>query len=142
MRLSSGDAEPMIATAARPGQDTVIYDGKCRFCRGQVALLKRFDLGGRLRTVSLHDPEVARGFPELSADDLHARMYVVDTRGQARGGAEAVRYLSRRLPLLWPLAVPLHVPGSLPLWERLYRFVARHRYRIAGTCDEGTCRLP
>jgi predicted DCC family thiol-disulfide oxidoreductase YuxK len=132
----------MIATAVRPDQDTVIYDGKCRFCRGQVALLRRADLRGSLRTVSLHDPGVARDFPELSADDLHARMYVVDTRGRAHGGAAAVRYLTRRLPLLWPLAVPLHVPGSLPLWERLYRFVARHRYRIAGTCDEGTCRLP
>jgi len=132
----------MIATAARPGRDTVIYDGKCRFCRGQVALLERADLCGRLRTMSLHDPEVAREFPELSIADLESRMYVVDTRGRARGGAEAVRYLARRLPLLWPLAVPLHVPGSLPMWERLYRFVARHRYRIAGTCDEGTCRSP
>lgn len=132
----------MIVTATRPAHDTVIYDGRCRFCRGQVALLKRFDLGGRLRPVSLHEPEVAREFPELSADDLHARMYVVDTQGRAHGGAEAVRYLSRRLPLLWPLALPLHVPGSLPAWERLYRFIARHRYRIAGTCDEGTCRLP
>ena len=132
----------MIATATRPARDTVIYDGRCRFCRGQVAALKRLDLCGSLRPVSLHDPEVARDFPELSAADLHARMYVVDTHGRVRGGAEAVRYLSRRLPLLWPLAVPLHVPGSLPLWERLYRFIARHRYRIAGTCDEGTCRLP
>ena len=132
----------MIATACRPARDTVIFDGHCRFCRGQVALLEWIDLGGRLRMVSQHEPEVARDFPELSADDLHARMHVVDTRGRARGGAEAVRYLSRRLPLLWPLAVPLHVPGSLPVWEWMYRFVARHRYRIAGSCAEGTCRLP
>ena len=37
-----------------------------------------------------------------------------------RGGAVAVRYLSRRLVLLWPLALLLHVPGSLPLWKSLY----------------------
>lgn len=132
----------MIATATHPPLDTVIYDGHCRFCRGQMALLRRVDVWGLLRLVSMHDPEVAREFPELSAGDLQSRMYVVDTRGRARGGAEALRYLSRRLPLLWPLAVPLHVPGSLPIWERLYRFVARHRYRIAGSCAEGTCRLP
>lgn len=131
----------MIATAARPDLDTVIYDGKCRFCRGQMAMLRRADPCGRLRMVSLHDPEVAREFPDLSTEELHARMYVVDTHGQARGGVEALRYLSRRLPLLWPLAVPLHLPGSLPVWERIYRFIARHRYRIAGSCDEGTCRL-
>lgn len=131
----------MIDTAARPVVDTVLYDGHCRFCRSQVAILRRLDLLGSLRFVSLHDPEVARDFPELSSDELMRQMYVVDTAGRARGGAEAVRYLSRRLPPLWPLAVPLHVPGSLPLWNGLYRFIARHRYRIAGTCTEGTCRL-
>ena len=132
----------MIVTATRPPRDTVLYDGHCRFCRSQIAVLRRLDLLGSLRFVSLHDAEVARDFPELSAEDLMRQMYVVDTVGRARGGAEAVRYLSRRLPLLWPLALPLHVPGSLPLWNALYRFVARHRYRIAGTCDDGACRLP
>jgi predicted DCC family thiol-disulfide oxidoreductase YuxK len=84
---------------------------------------------------------VARDFPEIPRDELLAQMYIVDRSGQARGGAEAVRHLSRRLPLLWPLALPLHVPGSLPLWSSLYRFVAKHRYRIAGRCDDGTCRI-
>lgn len=132
----------MIVIATKPARDTVLFDGHCRFCRGQIALLRRLDFLGSLRFVSLHEPEVARDFPELATEDLMRQMYVVDTAGRARGGAEAVRYLSRRLPLLWPLALPLHVPGSLPLWSALYRFVARHRYRIAGTCDAGTCRLP
>jgi predicted DCC family thiol-disulfide oxidoreductase YuxK len=132
---------PTVVTAIRPEHDTVIYDGQCRFCRGQVALLRRLDPAGRLRFVSLHDPAVARDFPELDPEALLKEMYVVDTSGRTRAGAEAVRFLSRRLPLLWPLAVPLHVPGSLPAWRWLYRLVARNRYRLAGTCDEGTCRL-
>lgn len=127
--------------AARPGHDTVLYDGECRFCRGQIAVLRRFDPTGRLRFLSLHDPGVGAEFPELAADDLAREMHVVDTTGRTRAGATAVRYLSRRLPLLWPLAVPLHVPGSLPLWNWLYRVVARNRYRIAGRCTEGTCRV-
>lgn len=131
----------MIRTATKPDRDTVLYDGACRFCRGQIALLRRLDPCRRLTFTSLHEPSVAEDFPELSPEDLHARMYVVDRAGQARGGAEAVRYLSRRLPLLWPLAVPLHVPGSLPLWQALYGFVARNRYRIAGRCADGTCRI-
>ena len=125
-----------------PTRDTVLYDGQCRFCRSQIALLRRLDLGGSLHFTSLHDPAVPEVFPELSRDDLLAQMYVIDTAGRARGGAEAVRYLSRKLPLLWPLAVLLHIPGTLPLWQALYRFVARNRMRIAGSCTEGTCRLP
>ena len=133
----------MITTATHPTRDTVLFDGQCRFCRRQIALLQRLDLGRRLECVSLHDPAVARDFPELSRDALLEQMFVVDTSGRARGGAEAVRYLSRRLPLLWPLAVPLHVPGTLPLWTWLYGQVARRRYGIAGRCDDdGTCRLP
>lgn len=127
--------------AARPARDTVVYDGQCRFCRGQIAMLRRLDLAGRLRFLSLHDPVVGAEFPELAPEDLAGEMHVVDTGGRSRAGAEAVRYLSRRLPLLWPLAVPLHVPGSLPLWRWLYGVVARNRYRIAGRCDDGTCRI-
>lgn len=132
---------PPLRTAVRPHRDTVLYDGQCRFCRGQVALLGRLDPLRSLAFTSLHDERVARDFPELPRERLLEQMYVVDRSGRAHGGAEAVRYLSRRLPLLWPLAVPLHVPGSLPLWSGLYRFVARHRYGLAGRCDEGTCRV-
>lgn len=132
----------MITTAHHPDRDTVLYDGQCRFCRSQIAILRRCDLAGGLTFTSLHAPSVATDFPELSYDDLLDQMYVVSRNGQARGGAEAVRYLSRTLPLLWPLAVLLHVPGSLPLWKALYRFVARHRLKIAGSCDDGTCRIP
>jgi predicted DCC family thiol-disulfide oxidoreductase YuxK len=127
--------------AARPDRDTVLYDGRCRFCRGQIAILRRLDLAGRLRFRSFHDAEVGAEFPELAPDDLSREMHVVTTAGRSRAGAEAIRYLSRRLPLLWPLALPLHVPGSLPLWRWLYGVVARNRYRIAGRCEEGTCRL-
>jgi predicted DCC family thiol-disulfide oxidoreductase YuxK len=136
--------EPLMSpliTAARPDRDTVLYDGQCRFCRGQITLLRRLDLTGRLRFESLHEPTVAEDFPELDRDDLMREMVVVDRSGQAWAGAEAVRYLSRRLPLLWPLAVPLHIPGSLPVWRWLYRFIARNRYRLAGRCNEGTCRF-
>jgi predicted DCC family thiol-disulfide oxidoreductase YuxK len=131
----------MIQTVTKPERDTVLYDAACRFCRGQIALLRRFDLTGRLAFTSLHEPTVARDFPEIAPEDLLARMYVVDRAGRARGGADAVRYLSRRLPLLWPLAIPLHVPGTMPLWRALYGFVARNRYRIAGRCDDGSCRI-
>lgn len=131
----------MIHTAYHPEHDTVLYDGQCRFCRGQIAMLRWFDPSRRITFTSLHDPSVGRDFPELQRERLLEQMYVIDRGGRARGGAEAVRYLSRRLPLLWPLAVPLHLPGSLPLWQAAYAFVARNRYRIAGRCDEGTCRL-
>ena len=132
----------MITTQHAPERDTVLYDGQCRFCRSQIALLRLLDLRGALRFTSLHDPSVGHDYPELSRDDLMRQMYVIDRCGHARGGAEGVRYLSRRLPLLWPLALPLHAPGSLPLWTWLYGIVARNRMRISGSCADGTCHRP
>lgn len=135
----------MVTISVPPRRDTVLYDGACRFCIGQVGLLRRFDLGRRFDFRSCHEHSVATDFPELSRDELLSQMYVVDTAGGARGGADAVRYLSRKLPPLWPLALLLHIPGTMPLWASCYRFIARNRYRIAGTandCDSGTCKLP
>jgi predicted DCC family thiol-disulfide oxidoreductase YuxK len=130
-----------ILTATKPTRDTVLYDGKCRFCRSQMAILRRLDLTGRLALVSLHDPNVARDFPEIPPEDLLREMFVVDRGGRAHGGVQAWRVLSRRLPLLWPAAILLHLPGSLPLWNWLYRLIARNRYRFAGSCEDGSCRL-
>lgn len=129
------------AVGSRPDRDTVLYDGECRFCRSQIALLRGLDLARRLEFVSMHDARVPGDFPELSREELMREMVVVDTRGRAWRGAAAVRYLSRRLIALWPLAVPLHVPGTMPLWNALYGLVARNRYRIAGRCTDGSCRL-
>jgi len=129
-----------LTTSTKPHRDVVLYDGKCRFCRSQIAILRRLDVTGRLELVSLHDPRVAQDFPEIPLEDLMQEMIVVDRSGQVYRGVRSLRLLSRRLPLLWPLAIPLHLPGSLPVWSWLYRLIARNRYRIAGTCDDGTCR--
>jgi len=132
----------MTTTHARPAHDTVLYDGQCRFCRSQIGILKRLDWWDQLQFTSLHDPSVPVDFPEIPPAQLHQEMVVINQQGVARGGADAVRYLSRRLPPLWPLAMLLHIPGSLPLWRWLYAFAAKRRLLIAGRCDDGSCRLP
>lgn len=129
-----------------PGADVVIYDGDCRFCQGQVRNLRRFDFGGkRLSYLSLHDRRVRERYPDLSHADLMAQMYVVDQQGRRHGGSEAVRYLSRRLPLLWPVMPILHLPGTAGLWRWGYNQIARRRYKIAGhtgnACETDACAI-
>lgn len=72
-----------------------------------------------------------------------ADMYVVDRKGRRHRGAEAIRYLSSRLPLLWWLAPALYFPGSMPVWQKLYRMFAKRRYRFGRieSCENGSCRL-
>ena len=129
----------------RPGTDIVIYDGDCRFCTAQVQNLARWDKRGRLSFLSLHDPEVGSRFPDLTQDQLMEEMYVVDPRGRRYAGGDAFRYLTTRLPALYPLAPFMHLPFTRPIWRWGYRQVAKRRYAIAGKtaagCDSDACRV-
>ena len=127
----------------RPAADVVIYDGHCRFCTGQVRRLARWDSGGRLAFLSLHDERVVRDYPDLTHEQLMKEMFVVDRTGRRHGGAAAFRYLSRRLPTLWLLSPLLHIPFSLPVWSFLYQQVAKRRYAMGKieACDDGACEV-
>ena len=126
----------------RPKSDVVIYDGQCNFCIGQVDNLQRLDRGDRLSFLSLHDRRVAQRYPELSHDDMMRQMYVIDASGNAHGGSDAVKYLSRTLPLLWPAMPLLHFPGTAGLWRWGYQQVAKQRYKLTGkSCDSGSCKI-
>ena len=127
-----------------PNADVVIYDGHCKFCTGQVQNLQRLDGGSRLAFVSLHDPFVAKNYPDLTYDMLMDQMYVVDQAGNRYAGAAAFRYLSRKLPKLWLLAPVMHIPFSLPVWQWGYRQVAKRRYLMGKTtdaCDGDACKV-
>lgn len=126
----------------RPEADVVIYDGKCKFCQNQVRRISWLDFGRDLAFLSLHDARVATEFPDLTYDQMMEQMYVANSQGLRQGGADAVRYLSRRLPSLWPVMPILHIPGTASLWRWMYRQVAKRRYKIAGkACDGDTCKV-
>jgi len=130
--------------AERPEAAVVIYDGHCKFCTGQVQNLARWDGKGRIAFISLHDPEVARRWPDLTHEMLMEQMYLVDPQGHRYAGAAAFRYLSRTLPKLWLLAPLMHIPFTLPIWQFFYRQVAKRRYLMGKTtdaCDDGACKV-
>jgi alginate O-acetyltransferase complex protein AlgI len=54
--------------------------------------------------------------------------------GRVLGGIDSWIQLLRALPALRPLAWLLQLPGIHPLALRSYRWIARHRYCVAGSC--------
>ena len=139
--MSSELANP----AERPDADVVLYDGRCNFCRARVEQLAWLDAGGgRLAYLSLHDPEVAERYPDVDPERLLEEMCVIDRGGGRHWGAEAVRYLSRRIPRLWWLAPVMHAPGVMLAAKPVYAWVSRNRYLIAGRredCVDGACSI-
>jgi predicted DCC family thiol-disulfide oxidoreductase YuxK len=141
---TSGREVHLPTPAENPDSDIVIYDGHCKFCTGQVQNLARWDRQRRLAFLSLHSPEVATRFPDLTYDRLIKEMYVVDQHGNRYAGADAFRYLTTRLPRLYPLAPLMHIPFSMPLWRWGYRQVAKRRYFVGKTaeaCDDESCKV-
>jgi predicted DCC family thiol-disulfide oxidoreductase YuxK len=142
-------AEPLAALpspAERPDADIVVFDGHCGFCATQVEKIQRWDSGERLAYLSLHDEEVERRWPGIDHDRLMKEMLVVDGVGTEYWGPDAIRYLTRRLPRLWWAAWVFYVPGAMFVWRRIYRWVARNRYRISSkfsknSCASGACSL-
>ena len=147
----------------RPDSIVVIFDGQCRFCTSQVRTLQRLDFAKRLSFISRHDPHIRQWYPDLTYDQLMEQIYVMPPESHGAGtkepardaagkphyaGAEGFRYIAWRLPILWPFALLLSIPFSMPLWKALYAFIARQRYRFGklGAGDDpcgpdGTCEL-
>jgi len=119
-------------------RDVVIYDADCPICRGSVERLHRLDWFGRVAFLPLDDEEVARRWPGLSREELLRSVHVVRPDGRIDRGAAAVRRLARRVPGLWPLVPLLHLPGTLPIWQRMYHWVSEHRYAVSGG-EQGEC---
>jgi predicted DCC family thiol-disulfide oxidoreductase YuxK len=122
-------------------RDLVLYDGHCRFCQAHVKILRKLDRGRRLSYLSLHDPDAANCVADIPPENVMREMYVV-TDQKRYGGIDAVRRLTRRLPLLWWLAAILHIPGTRGLWGWLYRKIAGRRYWFGRlSCENETCSL-
>ena len=73
--------------------------------------------------------EIHAAFPGLSQDDCLETMHVVTASGQVKTGFDAYRAISWSIPLFWPIAPLLYVPGVPLAGRRVYARVARNRHR-------------
>lgn len=134
-------ALPASGPQVRPARIAIIYDDACPLCTFQMRLLTWLDLGNRLCFIPLSSPEVAARAPQLKREDLSAAMHALTPQGEVHRGSRAIRYLSARVVLLWPLWVLLWIPGVIFLAEIFYRLVSRNRYLLSkifgckGACE-------
>jgi predicted DCC family thiol-disulfide oxidoreductase YuxK len=121
----------------------VLYDGQCPFCIKSVNALKRLDWLHRLHFLDARDPAVLPPRePPLDPDRLLEEMHLLTPDGkQVYHGYGAFRWLAWRLPLLWPLAPLMYIPGVPQLGQKVYLWIARNRFRLV-PCHGGVCKQP
>ncbi len=126
---------------------TVLYDGYCVLCRQTKRVVQAMDWLGRVEFLDVHRwNEVEKRYPGLEFETAMGQIHVTLPDGQLVGGFEGMRLLLRELPLGFPLWLLLQLPGMNWLGPRVYRFIARHRYRInrffgVEICEDGTCKV-
>jgi len=111
----------------------VFYDAECRFC---VAGMKRW--GGLFARrgfewLPLQTPGTAARLGVTEAR-LYEEMWVQTDDGRVVRGVNAWSTLMRRVWWMWPLGVLLAVPGINAIGGLVYRWVARNRYCLGGSC--------
>ncbi|MEJ5343805.1 MAG: DUF393 domain-containing protein [Chloroflexus sp.] len=121
---------------------TMLYDGNCRICRSQAALIAGYDDHNQIELLDANSASARERFPQISHEEAMGQLHVVGPDGTIYRGAEAVREILLQLPTLRGLGELLRLPGALTLAQPVYELIARNRYLFGGstTCDDDACR--
>lgn len=119
----------------------LLFDGVCNLCDGAVQFVMRHDRAERFRFAPLQS-DAAK--PLLARADLDAAyldsLVLVDEAGRVLVGADAALGVAARLDGPWPALARVGRVVPRALREAVYRFIARHRYRVFG--QKEACRIP
>ncbi|MFN2398513.1 MAG: thiol-disulfide oxidoreductase DCC family protein [Gemmatimonadaceae bacterium] len=124
--------ESLTESTAR--QYTVVYDGHCKVCGRMVGVLREWDTNGVLEIVASQANGVHARFPWIPAPAYQESMQLIAPNGRTWQGAAAIEQLLTVLPRGRWMSWPFKLPFARGLAERLYRWFARHRYRLG--CGE------
>lgn len=108
----------------------VLFDGRCGFCRKTIFLLSVADWLHHLKFMNYHDAHVHQTYaPRVTLAALNEEMHAVLRDGRIVKGFFAFRAVSWHIPVLWPIAPLLSLPGIPRIGMWVYRRIASHRIR-------------
>ena len=92
-----------------------------------VRKLQTLDWLNRFEFISQTDPRVSQIAPDLTREELGKAVYCVGNCGKITRAAKCFRFIGLRMPLLFPIALILWIPGMLWSAEKIYEWIARNR---------------
>ena len=77
----------------------------------------------------------------ITSQAMETAMHYISPLAQVTNGAEAVRVFGKKIPLLFPCALFLHLPFALRLAKVVYGKVAARRHALSRglRCDSDPC---
>jgi predicted DCC family thiol-disulfide oxidoreductase YuxK len=125
---------PETASTGMGRPYTLVYDGMCRMCTRLSAVLQKWDSRHLIEVVPSQATGVTARFPWIPARAYGEAIQLVGPGGATWQGAEAIEQLLDILPRGRWIGWVFHVPFVRALADRIYRWVARNRYRLG--CGE------
>ena len=119
----------------------VCFDTFCPVCRRSKFALEFFDVGRRITYLDIHDRDaMQRALPQVTYTQALREMLVIGPDGKVTGGFDAFRTLAWVLPAAFVLIPFLYLPGVAIIGRRVYKAIARNRYKLV-KCEQGVCNL-
>ena len=122
----------------------VLYDGDCSLCTFQMRVITWLDWFHAVSLLPIADPRAAALAPQLTRHDLLEAIHCLTKDGKIHRGARCLRFIGLRMPLAFPFALILWIPGVIYLAEIGYRWISRNRHllsRVFG-CKEACAIMP
>lgn len=108
----------------------LLYDSYCPLCRRTVGLLSGVDLFKRVEFQSFRTTDFDAFNTQHGVNtnkEWADREMLLVRDGKVYGGFDAYRQMSAMMPLLWPLAPFMWLPGVSHLGRAIYQWVAARR---------------
>ena len=113
-------------------QTCLIYDGRCRMCVTAKSGLERLSQGHDVRMIPYQSEEAKRLLGLHYHEGRPEAAFLVTAEGRISSGLDAFLPMLPGLRGGRLLAKLFALPMVKPVGYRLYRWVARHRYRLFG----------
>lgn len=107
----------------------VLYDGFCLLCGRARKFIELFDWLGLIATINLYDEKAMNetGLSIPNSEALLRDLHLITKDGQIYLGFYAWRKIGLLLPITFPFALLLYIPGVPYFGEKIYRLVADNR---------------
>jgi predicted DCC family thiol-disulfide oxidoreductase YuxK len=117
----------------------IVFDAMCVLCSANAAFVLRHDKAGRFRLASMQGDVGAALYRRFGIDPANPETLIVVEGKRALRDSDAVLAIWAGLDRPWRWLVLFRL---VPRWLRdsVYRWIARHRYRLFGRRE--SCWLP
>ena len=124
----------------------LLYDATCAFCDAGSNRVLNHVPAGSVERADVNDPEIQARYA-ISREAAQREMYLVNAAGKVSHGIWAIGELLTLTHWGWLVHWLWYIPGFTLIGQRVYLWIAAHRYLLMGrtsekeSCEDDACSV-